>query len=86
MNTTTTTPTTDFTADYLAARIEREQATDLTVRGQAEAKAERIARAAERAGIDLDITKLVDEAFRTVFPVKKGGMYYRDAEGRKIYV
>jgi len=80
------TQNTDFAADYLAARIEREQATDLTVRGQAEAKAERIARAAERAGVELNVAALVDEAFRTVFPVKKGGMYYRDAEGRKIYV
>lgn len=52
----------DYAAEYLAARIEREQAKFITERGEAEAKCRKIDRAADRAGVYIDIVELGEQA------------------------
>lgn len=57
-----------FAAEYLAARKDARSADDLAGRGKAEAKARRIASAADRAGVRIDEISLDEQARRELFP------------------
>jgi hypothetical protein len=58
----------DYAAEYLAARKRVRSAADLLGRGAAEAKARRIAAAAERAGVGIDEVDLDEQARRALYP------------------